>query len=274
MYVYLQKLHKIFHFDRTMRTRHIYPPLLLLLLAFFIIGGDRLFGYTPPPEPVEVEIVEPEYEYLSPHVWISHYDEHFRQAADSLELDWMLIAAIAHTESRFDSAAVSSVGAKGVMQMMPSTLNGLDVPDSLHADNSANIHASARYLKSLYRTFRRVKHADERVNFVLASYNAGYGHVLDAMRLADKYGYDRHRWTGHVDTFLIKKSIPEYYNDSVCRNGEFKDWRQTLSFVNKVQRSWKRFNRMQQEYADSVHQVITTDTLKRIGYVQEKDSII
>ncbi|MBR5599969.1 MAG: transglycosylase SLT domain-containing protein [Bacteroidaceae bacterium] len=256
-----------------MKTRYVYPPLLLSLLAFFIVGGDRLFGYTP-PEPVEVEIVEPEYEYLSPHVWISHYDEHFRQAADSLELDWMLIAAIAHTESRFDSAAVSSVGAKGVMQMMPSTLNGLDVPDSLHADNSANIHASARYLKSLYRRFRRVKYADERVNFVLASYNAGYGHILDAMRLAHKHGYDRHRWTGHVDTFLIKKSIPEYFNDSVCRNGEFKDWRQTLSFVNKVQRSWKRFNRMQQEYADSVHQVITTDTLKRIGYPLKKDSVI
>ena len=256
-----------------MKTRHIYPPLLLSLLAFFIIGGDKLFGYTP-PEPVEEVIAEPEYEYLPPHVWISHYDEHFRQAADSLELDWMLIAAIAHTESRFDSAAVSSVGAKGVMQMMPSTLNGLDVPDSLHADNSANIHASARYLKSLYRRFRRVKYADERVNFVLASYNAGYGHILDAMRLADKYGYDRHRWSGHVDSFLIKKSLPEFYNDSVCRNGEFKDWRQTLSFVNKVQRSWKRFNKMQQEYADSVHQVITTDTLKRIGYPLKKDSVI
>ena len=85
------------------------------------------------------------------------------------------------------------------------------------------------------------------------------------MRLAEKHGYDRNIWIGNVDTFLMKKSIPEFYNDSVCRNGEFKDWKQTISFVNKVQRSWKRFARMQQEYADSVHQVITADTLKKIG---------
>lgn len=247
-----------------MNFRYTYPVLLLMLFAFFVAGGNNIFGYRP-VETVEEQVPEPEYEYISPHVWISHYDDHFRQAADSLELDWMLIAAIAYTESRFDSAAVSSVGAKGVMQMMPNTLNGLDVPDSLHADNSANIHASARYLRSLYKMFRGVKHSDERINFVLASYNAGYGHIRDAMRLAEKHGYNRNIWTGNVDTFLMKKSIPEFYNDSVCRNGEFKDWRQTISFVNNVQRSWKRFARMQQEYADSVHQVIAADTLKKIG---------
>lgn len=247
-----------------MKARHSFQFLLLgymAMLTAYVALGEGHKGRVP--EVAEIAR-EPEYEYLSPHVTLSHYDDFFREAADSIELDWMLIAAIAYTESRFDSTAVSTVGARGVMQMMPRTLQGLEVPDSLYADNRHNIMASARYLKSLLYMFRRVKNYDERINFVLASYNAGYGHIMDAMRLARKHGHDRHKWNASVDSFLIKKSIPEYYNDSICRNGEFKDWKQTLSFVRKVKRHWKRFYNMQQEYSDSINAVIATDTLKRI----------
>ena len=233
----------------------------MAMLTAYVALGEGHKGRVP--EVAEIAR-EPEYEYLSPHVTLSHYDDLFREAADSIELDWMLIAAIAYTESRFDSTAVSTVGARGVMQMMPRTLQGLEVPDSLYADNRHNIMASARYLKSLFYMFRRVKNYDERINFVLASYNAGYGHIMDAMRLARKHGHDRHKWNASVDSFLIKKSIPEYYNDSICRNGEFKDWKQTLSFVRKVKRHWKRFYNMQQEYSDSINAVMAADTLKRI----------
>lgn len=247
-----------------MKARHSFQFLLLgymAMLTAYVALGEGHKGRVP--EVAEIAR-EPEYEYLSPHVTLSHYDDFFREAADSIELDWMLIAAIAYTESRFDSTAVSTVGARGVMQMMPRTLQGLEVPDSLYADNRHNIMASARYLKSLFYMFRRVKNYDERINFVLASYNAGYGHIMDAMRLARKHGHDRHKWNASVDSFLIKKSIPEYYNDSICRNGEFKDWKQTLSFVNKVRRHWKRFYNMQQEYSDSINAVMAADTLKRI----------
>lgn len=247
-----------------MKARHSFQFLLLgymAMLTAYVALGEGHKGRVP--EVAEIAR-EPEYEYLSPHVTLSHYDDFFREAADSIELDWMLIAAIAYTESRFDSTAVSTVGARGVMQMMPRTLQGLEVPDSLYADNRHNIMASARYLKSLLYMFRRVKNYDERINFVLASYNAGYGHIMDAMRLARKHGHDRHKWNASVDSFLIKKSIPEYYNDSICRNGEFKDWKQTLSFVRKVKRHWKRFYNMQQEYSDSINAVMAADTLKRI----------
>lgn len=242
-------------------------PLQLLLLAYMAILTIYVAttdGYSKLASEVAATVPEPVYEYISPHVTLSHYDGLFREAADSIELDWMLIAAVAYTESRFDSTAVSAAGARGVMQMMPRTLSGLDVPDSLHADNRHNIHASARYLKSLFYMFRRVKNQEERINFVLASYNAGYGHIMDAMRLADKFGYDRHIWKANVDSFLIKKSQPEYYTDSICRNGEFKDWKQTISFVNKVRRNWERFYKMQQEYADSINAVMACDTLKRL----------
>ena len=151
------------------------------------------------------------------------------------------------------------------MQMMPRTLRGLGVADSLHMDNRTNIMAAAKLLKSLDMRYSYIGSKDERISFVLASYNAGYGHIQDAMRLARKYGKDRHVWEASVDSFLVFKSMPEYYTDTLCRNGIFKDWKQTLSFVKKVRKHWTRFSRAQEEYKDSIENVVANDTLKRIG---------
>lgn len=243
---------------------NIYPTVLFALFALFVTAGGKLFKFAEQEEPAED--VAPQYEHISPYTTLSHYDELFREAADSTGIDWIFLAAVAHTESRFDSTAVSNVGAKGVMQMMPKTLRGLGVPDSLHAANRHNIHASARYLKELFHTFRRVKDPQERENFVLASYNAGYGHIYDAMRIADKYGYNRHVWQNNIDSCLILKGLPEYYNDTTtCRNGAFLDWKQTTSFVRKVKRSKERFTKIQEEYSDSIMEVVANDSLKIIA---------
>ena len=132
----------------------------------------------------------PVYTYLSPYATLSPYDSHFREAADSTGYDWTLIAAIAFTESRFDSTAVSEAGAQGVMQVMPETLRGFGIPDSLHTDNRTNIMTAARLLQSLEKQFRPIKSTEERIKFQLASYNAGYGHIQDAMQLAKKHGME------------------------------------------------------------------------------------
>lgn len=150
------------------------------------------------------------------------------------------------------------------MQVMPNTLRGYNIPDSMHLDTRTNIMAATELLRSLEKRFRHVKDPQERINFVLASYNAGYGHILDAMRLARKYGKNRFVWKNNVDTFLILKNDPEYYNDTLCRNGRFTGWRETLSFVSKVQKNWRRFERTQKLYSDSINAVITADSTKRI----------
>lgn len=244
--------------------KYIYLLALLSVIVFLTFKVDSLFTTTPVAPTTPTVEPKPQYVYLSPYARLSHYDHHFREAADSISYDWTLIAAIAFTESRFDSTAVSGAGATGVMQMMPATLRGFNVPDSLHSDNRSNIMAAAKLLASLERMFRGIKDPDERIKFVLASYNAGYGHIMDAMRLANKYGYSRYIWEANVDSFLIKKSLPEFYTDSLCRNGEFKDWRQTLSFVNKVHRHWHRFAELQRNYSDSISIVIESDTLIKI----------
>ena len=246
-----------------MKSRFIYPIALLALLAIFVICGNIFFRYSPVEykEPVEEDI---RYTYLSRYVELSDYDDDFRKAASVIGYDWTLIAAIAYTESRFDSTAVSEAGACGVMQVMPNTLRGFAIPDSMHMNPQVNIMAATELLKALEKRYRYIRNPKERINFVLASYNAGYGHINDAMRLAHKHGKNKYQWNGSVDTFLIYKSRPEYYNDTLCRNGEFKDWRQTLSFVKKVRRNWKRFSRKQDAYSDSIREIAASDTLKII----------
>lgn len=245
-----------------MIRRVLYPTVLSAIFILFVFCGNTLFLSPLAKRP---EKKGPEYTYLSPYVGISHYDNQFREAADSTGYEWTLIAAIAFTESRFDSTAISGAGACGVMQMMPRTLRGLGIADSLHMDNRTNIMAAAKLLKSLDMRYSYIGSKDERISFVLASYNAGYGHIQDAMRLARKYGKDRHVWEASVDSFLVFKSMPEYYTDTLCRNGIFKDWKQTLSFVKKVRKHWTRFSRAQEEYKDSIENVVANDTLKKIG---------
>ena len=231
-----------------------YSITLLLLFIIVAMSGDRVFAPpTPQAPPVKRQI--------SPYVEISPFDHHFRAASDSLfGWDWKLLAAIAFTESRFDSTAQSEAGARGVMQVMPRTLRGTGVPDSLFMNPRRNIMAAATLLRELNHVYRRIKAPDERLSFILASYNAGAGHINDAMRLAQKYGRNRYKWEHNVDTFLTLKSRPEYYTDSLCRNGELKDWRQTIQFVKKVRRTWNRYRKMQERYSDSIYTILQSDS--------------
>lgn len=164
---------------------------------------------------------------------ISHYDDLFKQYADTLGWDWKLLAALAYKESNFDTAVVSWSGAKGLMQLMPRTARVMGVPEGMEQNPEQSVKAATRYLLAMEKSFRNVPDKEERLNFILASYNAGIGHIYDAMALAEKHGHDRNRWTDHVEKFILLKSKPEYFNDSVCRNGYFRGL-ETYNFVREI----------------------------------------
>jgi cell wall-associated NlpC family hydrolase len=79
-----------------------------------------------------------------------------------------LLAAVAKQESGFNAGAVSPAGARGLMQIMPATAQGLGVDPMQPAQA---VDGAARLLKDLIGRFGRVDHA-------LAAYNAGPGAVL------------------------------------------------------------------------------------------------
>jgi soluble lytic murein transglycosylase-like protein len=84
-------------------------------------------------------------------------------------LDPAFALAVAHTESRFDQAARSPQGARGVMQLMPATAARYGARAGELAEN---IDAGVRYLRDLAERF------DGDPTLVAAAYNAGEGAVL------------------------------------------------------------------------------------------------
>lgn len=170
---------------------------------------------------------------------ISIYDSHFKKAALHLGWDWKLLAAQCYQESQFDPNAISYMGAQGLMQIMPSTAQHLNLPHHKIFIPSDNINAAARYLQELKRKFGAIRDPNEQIKFVLASYNGGPGHIMDAQALARKYGKNPHRWED-VSHFVLKLSEPRYYRDPIVRYG-YMIGAETFSYVNDILRRWQMY---------------------------------
>jgi len=84
-------------------------------------------------------------------------------------IDVDLLASVIHAESGFHPRAVSSAGARGLMQLMPGTARTLGVEDSFKPDQ--NINGGAAYLDQLLTRYH------DNVSLALAAYNAGPGAV-------------------------------------------------------------------------------------------------
>jgi soluble lytic murein transglycosylase-like protein len=97
------------------------------------------------------------------------YNDAIAEAADLYKLDPVLIRAIINAESAFNPFAVSSAGALGLMQLMPSMAEEMDVLDPF--DPRQNILGGARYLRDL------LDRHHGNVDLAVASYNAGPGAV-------------------------------------------------------------------------------------------------
>ncbi len=173
---------------------------------------------------------------------ISAYDHLFKQYSENGKWDWRLLAAIGMTESRFQTNAVSWSGAVGIMQVMPSIGRSHGVKSrSELAQPATNVKVAVMCLNDINQYIKTlVRNQAERQHFILASYNAGIGHVCDAIALARKYGKDPGVWYGNVEEAILWKANPEYYNDPVCKYGYFRG-RQTVAYVKEVERHYNHY---------------------------------
>lgn len=173
------------------------------------------------------------------------YENLFRKYAPEIGWPWELLAALCWEESHWNANAESASGAKGLMQLMPKTGRRFSLNDSTFLLPEENLRAGVQYIKHLQRTFSFITDSAENQHFVLASYNAGPAHIMDARRLAKRYGYSPYVWFDNTEYWLSQLNKPEVAEDSVVRYGSFSP-AETVSHVKKVKYTYKRILRKTQ----------------------------
>ena len=171
---------------------------------------------------------------------ISHYDHLFKKYAKEIDWDWRLLASLAYTESNFDTTAVSWAGARGLMQLMPRTARAMGVPEGKEQNPEESIKAAVKYIEATDRNLQVIADKQERIYFILGSYNAGLGHINDAIALAEKYGKKKTVWRNNVENYILLKSNEEYFTDPVCKNGYFRGI-ETYNFVRDITERYQTY---------------------------------
>ena len=173
------------------------------------------------------------------HGIISDYDALFRRYSQRLGWDWRLLAAQCFQESGFDPNAHSWAGADGLMQIVPSTARSLGLSRSNVYNPEANISAAARYLSQLNSQLSDITDPGERINFILASYNGGLGHIRDAMSLTREHGGNAARWTD-VSHWVLQLQYPATYNSPTVRYGYMRG-NETVGYVSNIHSHWREY---------------------------------
>jgi membrane-bound lytic murein transglycosylase F len=153
------------------------------------------------------------------------YDDTFRKYSKRYfgpTFDWKLFKAQGIAESNLDPLARSRVGARGVMQLMPSTARAIrsDNEDLRWVDDpELNIAAGIEYDRSLWLLWERDSVEDHRAEFMFGSYNAGRRTILRAQAHARRARLDQRSWPN------IRKVAPQVPR---WRHGE------TLDYVERI----------------------------------------
>ncbi|MEJ3718313.1 lytic transglycosylase domain-containing protein [Paenibacillus polymyxa] len=135
------------------------------------------------------------------------YDSLINEASQKYGVPVALIKAVIDTESSFNPSVTSSAGAKGLMQLMDATAQGLGVSDPY--DPAQNIDAGVRYLSY------QIKRFNGQENMALAAYNAGPGRVQrlgvssdeQLMSVLDKLPVETQRYITKIQNAREKYTI-------------------------------------------------------------------
>lgn len=206
--------------------------------------------------------------YSLNNVQISAYDDLIKKYAAEIGWDWRLLASQVYQESRFDPAAKSWAGASGLMQLMPSTAESLGITDLSNPEQS--IRGGTAYLAQLYEYFTDIPDSLTRIQFAMASYNCGYGHVRDAQRLAEARGLDKTAWFGHVEAAIILLSFSEHFNKPMIQYGYVRG-KEPADYVTDIFDGYEHYKKfiplVAQNLADPGHQppAMMTLTASSIG---------
>ena len=154
------------------------------------------------------------------------YDELFKKYSKRYfgpAFDWRVFKAQAMAESNLTPTAKSRVGARGLMQLMPTTFHEIQTknPEIECIDHPEwNIAAGIHYDRVLWKLWSEHPTLDDRRNFMLGSYNAGRGTLLRAQATAREKQLDQGAW---LSIEAVAPSVRGWR------------YRETLGYVTKIQ---------------------------------------
>ena len=153
------------------------------------------------------------------------YDDTFRKYSKRYfgpAFDWTHFKAQAMAESNLDPQATSYVGARGLMQLMPSTYKMIQSkkPEMGAIDDPEwNIAAGIMHDRYLWKLWSKDVSEEERFKYMFASYNAGEGTIGRARKTAQAQNLDHGRWQS-IES--VAPTVPRWR------------YRETLGYVRKI----------------------------------------
>jgi soluble lytic murein transglycosylase-like protein len=168
----------------------------------------------------------------------TEYDSLFEEAMKTWlpQWNWLWLKVQAYAESLLQSDAVSPVGAQGIMQFMPNTWE--DVSFRLRYPSTATpfnptyaIPAGAYYMALMRNGWAAERPEEDRRNLAFASYNAGFGSILEAQKLSGGK-------TLYQDIIAF---LPQVTNET--KDGKLIDnAKQTADYVTRINQYYTQFS--------------------------------
>ena len=184
------------------------PELEAWFEAFKMSGNlkqlkDRYFAYVPTFDYVDIRQFKRRIKSR-----LAKFETHFKEASLLSGFPWTLLAAQAYQESHWQRTATSPTGVRGIMMLTLATAEQMGVEDRLNAESS--IMGGAKYLRQIYNRLPESIQGSDRLYLSLAAYNVGYGHLMDARRIASQKGLNPDLWSD-VRSVLPLLSQKRYY---------------------------------------------------------------
>ncbi|PKG38794.1 membrane-bound lytic murein transglycosylase MltF [Psychromonas sp. Urea-02u-13] len=131
---------------------------------------------------------------------LPRYEALFKKYENS-EVTWKLLAAVSYQESHWKPNARSPTGVRGMMMLTLDTADYVGIKNRL--DPAQSIKGGAKYLSQLIKRLPDSIHEDEKLWFALASYNIGYGHLMDARRITAMKKENPNSWSDVKDNLPL-----------------------------------------------------------------------
>ncbi|MHB9098662.1 MAG: transglycosylase SLT domain-containing protein [Syntrophales bacterium] len=200
-----------------MRHKFSFPLFVLLAVFFFsssvcqadiykYVDADGVIHITNTPTETNIPyvlIMKEKRVIVQLKGAMTDYEDLIVKASERYRVDSALVKAVIKAESNFNHRAVSPVGARGLMQLMPATAATLQVQDSFQPET--NIDGGVRYLRYLMNLF------NGNLPLVLAAYNAGENTVMRYNNRIPPYRETQtyvKRVLGYFDKYSSGKQAP------------------------------------------------------------------